>query len=207
MWTASLGANSSGLNLNIYSGFVHSGKPVAEIMVIANGTGLNDTARSGPIATSISFNSTSKRMLRSDFVDGTDVRTIKVQLTIVAVPDIQESYVIITSSSGRPVQSDRVDAGDRLTVAVYAFDFERRPISRPDLLLSVELEGKLNKVSASLPLRLVTGTNIYNATIPENWIREPEEIKRDILPMPCHATANRLRSVAMCVYAEVCRRF
>jgi hypothetical protein len=124
-------------------------------------------------------------MASSDFVDGTNVRTIEVRLTIKAVPYVTDSHVVVTSSaSGRIVQpGEPVEAGDRLTVAVKAVDADGLPISRRDLQLAVEVRGKVNRGRLSAPLEPNTaGTNVYTATIPENWIKEPENVESDVLP-------------------------
>ena len=131
-------------------------------------------------------------MTSSDFADETDVRTIEVRLTITAVPYVSDSHVVITSSaSGRIVQpGEPVEAGDRLTVAVKAVDADGLPISRRDLPLSIEVKGKLNGVH-SVPLELnSTGSNVYTATIPENWIKEPETVESDVLPSSVTVTTR-----------------
>ena len=114
------------------------------------------------------------------------------ELSINAVPYVRDSHVVITSSaSGRIVQPDElVEAGDRLTVAVKAFDADGLPISRRDLQLIVEVKGQSNGVH-SVPLELnSTGTNVYTATIPENWIKEPETVESAVLPSSVTVTTR-----------------
>jgi hypothetical protein len=62
------------------------------------------------------------------------------------------------------------------------------------LRLIVEVRGTLNGVY-SKPLELnstTSSTNVYTATIPENWIKEPETVESDVLP----SSAASLRSPA-----------
>jgi hypothetical protein len=41
----------------------------------------------------------------------------------------------------------------------------------------------LNRGGHSAPLEPDSaGTNVYTATIPENWIKEPETVESDVLP-------------------------
>jgi hypothetical protein len=192
-WTASVGT-PSWLTLSNSAGVVHSSRPVAEVSVIANLTGLNDTALSGPLVASITFTSRTSDETRNAFVNGpTDVRMIHVSVTIESVPYVEASDVTVTTSSGRVVgPGDSISAGDQFTVAVKAFDAERIPIFRSDksdLQLNLRLRGKMNNtLSTQLPLTLVldaaTGrnesklySNLYTATVPADWIRDPE-------PMP-----------------------
>jgi hypothetical protein len=109
---------------------------------------------------------------------------IDVELTIIALPYIDESHVTITSSSsGRAVKlGEPVDAGDRLVVSVKAFDADRLPISRKDLQLTVQVKGNLNGVQRAPLEPDSTGINVYTAAIPENWIKMPETVESDDLP-------------------------
>jgi hypothetical protein len=101
-WTAAL-ATTSWLKLNNSAGVVYSSQPVAEVLVIADLTGLSDTAVSGPLVASITFTSNSARVA---FVAGpTDVRSINVSLAIKAVPYVESSDVKIATSSGRATRS------------------------------------------------------------------------------------------------------
>jgi hypothetical protein len=191
VWTATPG--SSWISLGSSNGSVYSSKPAA-IDVTADGTGLGDTATTGPISSNVTVRSTKAGKQSEDavFVNGNDERTITVELSIKAVPYVSESHVAIASSaSGRIVQpGEPVEAGDRLTVAVKAFDADGLPISRRDLPLIVEVKGKLNGVH-SVPLELnSTGTNVYTATIPENWIKEPETVESDVLPSSVTVTTR-----------------
>jgi hypothetical protein len=105
-WAATLDASKSWLTLHSYTGFVHSGKPVADVKVTADSAGFNDTAQSGPLTATITFRCFPEGpgMTTSDFAGGTAVRTIEVRLTITAVPYVSDSHVVITSSaSGRIV--------------------------------------------------------------------------------------------------------
>ncbi len=87
-WAASPDASASWLTLHSNTGFVHSGKPVADVIVTADSAGLNDTTQSGPLITTITFHCDPEGpgMTTTDFVGGTEVRTIEVRLTITAVP-------------------------------------------------------------------------------------------------------------------------
>ena len=118
-----------------------------------------------------------------------DVRSIPVHLLITAVPYVGASDVTVTSSSGRAVPpGEPVEAGDRLTIAVEAYDAQRLPISRQDLQLTVVVNGTVNG-GHSVPLELGTaGANVYTAKIPETWIKEPETVESDVLPSSVAAT-------------------
>jgi hypothetical protein len=184
-WTVSPSRTDAGwLSFSPSSGSVFSGEPVAPITVIVNGTGLNDTGTTGPIMSSITITSTSSE---SVFINGIDVQNIPLHLTVTAVPYVNESDVTLTSFiSGRSIQpGEPVDAGEWLTITVGAFDAERGPISRDNLQLTVEIKGKLNE-AYSVPLKHKTGvgvTNVYTATIRGNWIKEPETVESDVLPL------------------------
>jgi hypothetical protein len=185
-WTASPNStDASWLSLSPSSGVIFSGEPVAPITVIVNGTGLNDTGTKGPIISGITITSTSSDPV---FINGmNDAQNIPVQLFIAAVPYVGASDVTLTSSSGRIVPpGEPVEAGDRLTIAVTACDAQRLPISRQDLQLTVVVKSKLNGVH-SVPLQLNSpGSNAvpngYTATIPENWVKEPETVESEGLP-------------------------
>jgi hypothetical protein len=187
-WMASPSRTDAGwLSFSPSSGVVFSGGPVAPITVIVNGTGLNDTGPTGRIVSSITITSTSSDPIV--FTNGIDdVQSIPVRLFITAVPYVDMmSDVTLTSSSGRVVPpGEPVEAGDRLTIAVKAYDAQRLPISRQDLQLTVEVTGKLNG-AYSVPLELSSPgsnavTNVYTATIPENSIKEPGIVESDDLP-------------------------
>ena len=171
-------------------------EPVAPITLIVNGTGLNDTGTTGPIVSSITITSTSSGSVFNNSNGMNDVRSIPVRLFITAVPSVDASDVTVTSSSGRAVPpGEPVEAGDRLTIAVEAYDAQRLPISRQDLQLTVVVNGTVNG-GHSVPLELGTaGTNVYTAKIPETWIKEPETVESDVLPSSVAAT-TRFRSLA-----------
>ena len=101
-----------------------------------------------------------------------------VRLSIVAKPYVNETHVTLTRSSVTPVgQAEPIEAGEKLTVSVKAVDFERIPISRPDLQLRLEIRGSLNK-NHSIPLQLkADGTSVYTANISETWVREQETVQ------------------------------
>jgi hypothetical protein len=212
---ALLATGSRWLSLGSSSGRLSSAGAVAPMAVMANGEGLSDTAATGPIRSSITVLSEVNVTLRLGdrvFANGTEVQTIDVYLTIIALPYINESHVAITGSSGRAVMlGESVDAGDRLMVAVKAFDTDGLSISRRDLPLTVEVRGKLNKVH-SAPLQLSSAyadQNVYEATIPENWLKEPETVENGVLPSHAAATAC-LRSLALhaCIlFSDLARCF
>jgi hypothetical protein len=214
-WTArkaSDASDASWLTLHSSTGFVHSGKPVADVVVIVDSAGFNDTAQSGPLITTITFRCEAEGpgMTNSDFANGTEMRTIEVHLTVIAVPYVTDSHVVVTSSaSGGIVRpGEPIEAGDRLTVAVKAVDADGLPISRRDLQLAVEVRGKLNRGRHSAPLEPITaGANVYTATIPENWIKEPETVESGVLrttrfrflaSRPCHVCSIWLDRLACC---------
>jgi hypothetical protein len=189
---------SGWLSLGVPSGSVSSARPVATLTVVANGTGLSDTAAAGPIRSSIEI-SCEANMTLGDlvFVGGNRLQAINVDLFIAALPYIDESHVAITSSSsGRAVKpGEPVDAGDRLVVSLKAFDADRLPISRKDLQLTVEVKGKLNGVQRAPLEPDITGTNVYTATIPENWIKTPETVESDVPPsQPLDVTLHAVHS-------------
>ena len=175
--------NSGWLSMGASSGNVSSDRPVTTLTVIANGTGLSDTAATGPIRANITFEA-SVTLGDLVFVNGTESQTIDVDLTIIALPYIDESHVAITSSSSsRAVKpGNPVDAGDRLVVSVQAFDADRLPISRKDLQLTVEVKGNLNGVQRAPLEPDGASSNVYSATIPENWIKTPETVESDVPP-------------------------
>jgi hypothetical protein len=178
-WNATLGIGSSWLSLSLLNGSVHSAKSVADIIAEADGAGLGDTATTGPYKTTLTFHSSAVLMTPGDFMNGTDQQTITVRLSIVAKPYVNETHVTISRSSGAPVgPAEPIEAGEKLTVSVKAVDFERLPISRPDLQLRLEIRGNLNK-NHSIPLPLkADGTSVYTANISETWVREQETVLR-----------------------------
>jgi hypothetical protein len=182
-WTVVDGSAARWLSLAPLNGSLHSAMSVAAIEATANSTGLGDTAMTGPFNTTLVFKSTAKLMTTNDFVDGTDTRKITVRLSIVAVPYVNEKHVTITRSSGNPVgQAEPIEAGEKLTVSITAFDSEGLPITRADLQLQLGFRGNLNN-NHSTPLQLkadgTNATNVYSATIAETWVREPETVQSD----------------------------
>jgi hypothetical protein len=113
---------SGWLSLDRASGPVHSTAPVAEIIATANGSGLNDTMRSGPVVTNITFNSSAAAMTSSDFVQGTNVQTIAVRLTINANVYLEADDVQLLSADGAPIEGGSVKASTDLRVNVYTRD-------------------------------------------------------------------------------------
>jgi hypothetical protein len=183
-WNATAGNGAHWLLLSRLNGSLHSAMSVATIEATVVGTGLGDTATTGPLDTSVTFQSGATLMNRSDFLNGTDVQTISVRLSIVATPFVNATHVTITRSSDTsdtPVDLlEPIEAGEKLTVSVKAFDFEGMPITRADLQLFLDFRGKLNK-NHSTPLQLKGGgTNVYTATIVETWIRDQETVQSDV---------------------------
>jgi hypothetical protein len=177
-WTAQSAADW--LSLDCLNGFVHSSASTAELRATANGNGIGDTATTGPVTTSITFSSTAALMSSSDFVNGTNVRTITVHLNIFAVPYVSETHVTIVGSSGQILRpGEPIEAGDRLTVTVKAFDVEGLPIARADLPLRLDILGNLNNNHGSPLAQSGNGSNTYKATIPELWVKEPESVQSE----------------------------
>jgi hypothetical protein len=143
---------SGWLSLDRLSGPVHSTAPVAEIIATANGSGLNDTMRSGPVFTSITFDSSAAAMTSSDFVQGTNVQTIAVRLTINANVYLEADDVQLLSADGAPIEGGSVKASTDLRVNVYTRDCERQPIQRPDQNIVVQLQG-LSVVTQTFVMR------------------------------------------------------
>jgi hypothetical protein len=193
-WTvARSGSAAQWLSLDRLNGSLHSGQSVADVKVTADGAGLGDTATAGPFNATLAFVSSAALMTSSDFVEGTDTCTVTVRLSIVAVPYINETHVTITRFSGKTVgPAEPIDAGEKLTVTVKAFDAEGIPITRANLPLRLELRGSLNKDhSTSLELNDY-GTNVYKATIAETWVREVETVRSDVLSLYL-AVSGRVR--------------
>ena len=177
-WKA--GAAADWLSLDRSSGSVHSSASFSAVRATAHGSGRGDTATTGPIISSITFRSSMTLTTSDAFVNGTELQTIAVRLSIFAVPYVSEAHVTINSSSGNTVRlGDPVDAGDQLTVFVKAFDAEGLPISRADLPLRLDILGSLNKNHSTPLAQTSNGTNVYKATIPELWVREPETVQSE----------------------------
>ena len=210
-WNATLGSGSSWLSLSLLNGFVHSAKSVADIIAEADGAGLGDTATTGPYNTTLTFHSNAVLMTPGDFVNGTDQQTITVRLSIFAKPDVNETHVTISRSSGTPVGPvEPIEAGEKLTVSVKAVDFEGLPISRPDLQLQLEIRGNLNK-NQSIPLQLTAdGTGVYTASISETWVREQETVQSassGLCRLPCGSRPVALPfTAAACVALRIQQR-
>ncbi len=180
-WTVVDGSAAPWLSFAPVDGSLYSSEPVAAVFATAVGAGLGDTAMTGPFNANITFKSSARLMSPSDFVNGTDQLAITVRLSVFAKPYVNETHVyVITRSSETPVApAEPIEAGEKLTVSVKAFDFEGLPISRPDLQLRLEIWGNLNK-NRSIPLQLkADGTNVYMASISETWVREQETVQCD----------------------------
>jgi hypothetical protein len=216
IWTAVSGSAGRWLSLAPLNGSLHSAKSVTAIDATADGTGLGDTAVTGPVNTTLVFRSTAVRMTPSDFINGTNQQTITVRLSIVAKPYVDETHMTITRSSGTPVgPAEPIEAGEKLTVRVKAVDFEGLPISRPDLQLQLEIRGNLNK-NHSIPLQLMAdGISVYTANISETWVREQETVQSaafGLFRLPCgsrlvvcRCPSTRRSSAALRIHQRTCR--
>jgi hypothetical protein len=164
------------LQLDESRGSVFSNEPVAAVVVIANGTGLNDTAEGGPLAGKVTFKSSSRIMTSSNFVGGSNSLTLGVELTILASAYVDSSDVtigIITSNTSRafvPRQA-LLTSGDALVVCVDARDHERLPIRRAgqEIVLSV-IDSRRQPRAATM---LHVAGNTYRGEIPASWIGRP----------------------------------
>jgi surface protein len=88
--------------------------------------------------------------------------------------DPRKCNVTVKSSSGKDVVNGvQVEAGEKLTVRFAAFDVDGQPINRPNLGLELNISGRFNGAN-SMPLQLVENGTVYEAQLPEVWIREPE---------------------------------
>jgi hypothetical protein len=195
-WAAAVGSVAGWLSLSTLNGVVDSSASTAEVHATASGTGLGDTATTGPITTNITFHSSATLMKSSDFVNGTNKQTITVRLNIFAVPYVTETHVTIIRSSGDPVrQGESVEAGDQLTVTVHAFDAEGLPIVRAEVPLRLDVLGNLNKNHSTPLAQTGSGTNTYKARIPELWVREPETVQSEVFAASC---SQRKAAVGCC---------
>jgi hypothetical protein len=158
------------LRLGQLSGAIDSDHPVAVIPVTVDAASLNDTAGSGPLRASITVSS---RMAgRSDlFENGTQISMIEVAVTIEAAPYLTAQDMQVTKFTGEEVRDNGVLAlGDILRVAVYAFDYGRKPISRAGLRITASLIGSDAKPQIVDLQYATAGTNLYRGDIPSSWL-------------------------------------
>jgi hypothetical protein len=159
------------LRLGQLSGAIDSDHPVAVIPVTVDAASLNDTAGSGPLRASITVSSLLAG--RSDlFENGTQISMIEVAVTIEAAPYLTAQDMQVTKFTGEEVRDNAVLAlGDILRVAVYAFDYGRKPISRAGLRITASLSIGSNAKPQIVDLQYAaTGTNLYRGDIPSSWL-------------------------------------
>ena len=169
-WNAS--SSSEWLVLLQASGSVSTVNPVASMIVSVNGSGQNETTVSEPLRANITVHSRLRG--RSDlFAEETSTVTMMVEVTINAlVVLLAEDIRVKDVGSGNDLQADgRVAAGDKLTVTVETFDYERMAIRRAGLLITATLSAEA-KASASMVLQYDPYLAAYRGEVPSSWLVE-----------------------------------
>jgi hypothetical protein len=176
-WLAT--SSAQWLRLGRTDGTVDSKDPVAEFAVLIDATGFRDTynaSASGqqPLFGTITVTS-SMRDKRTDlFEDGTHSMALPVELTIEAAPVLRRDDVVVVQTADGAVLADggSVTVGSSLLVRVNAMDYERLPINRPDLRLTLSLFSSDGRVAKRVSLLFVTGST-YVSEITGSWILDP----------------------------------
>jgi hypothetical protein len=144
--------------------------------VVADASGLNDTSIAGPYTATITVRSNMNSGRSEEFfMNQTNHLRMDVEVSIRAMANITEEDVRVETSSGsKPIRNteDYVVPGESLLVYVYARDYERQNISRPDQQILLELVRDLcSDEDATKVLMMVhIGENIFRGEIPANWI-------------------------------------
>ena len=167
-WIAS--SSAGWLRLRQRNGTVNSDAPVAQMNLVLDSTGLNDTGVASLLRANITV--VSRMAGRSDLFDkGTHLLTMEVQVAILAAPSVTLADVRIQRSSGEDlVDGGSVVTGDALTITASAFDYERLPISRAGLQLTVHLVGGGGLLKL-LEMRYREG-NTYRSEVPSSWLEK-----------------------------------
>jgi hypothetical protein len=96
---------------------------------------------------------------------------MEVQVAILAVPSVTSADVRIQRSSGDDLtDGGSVVTGDTLIISADAFDYERLPISREGLQLTVHLVGGGGSLKF-LEMRYRVG-NTYRSEVPSSWLEK-----------------------------------
>jgi hypothetical protein len=96
---------------------------------------------------------------------------IEVAVTIEAAPYLTAQDMQVTKFTGEEVRDNAVLAlGDILRVAVFAFDYGRKPISRAGLRITASLIGSDAKPQIVDLQYATAGTNSYRGDIPSSWL-------------------------------------
>jgi hypothetical protein len=180
VWAAR--SSTGWLRLGNSTGTVYSNAPVAAVDVVVDATGLNDTFTTGPLNATVELTSSmpAANLSRSVFERGSSVLEMVAELTIVAEVELIPSDVSVQTFDGGQLSigaaaaaerrseifviTDEVAAGSKLTVTVKAFDYERLPISRPDVQIGMNLSmGGVLKGAANL---FYLTANEYRAEVP-----------------------------------------
>jgi hypothetical protein len=174
--------------LNTTTGTVYSNVPVAPVGVVVDATGLSDTLLAGPLNTTIALTSTMPAAGSNDavFERESSVLQMVVELTIVAEVELILSDVVVQTLDGGTLSTgastatsnldivtvDAVAAGSKLVVTVKAFDYERLPISRPDLRIVATLVMGENRVWQGVTNLMFLSANEYRAEVPATWVQD-----------------------------------
>jgi hypothetical protein len=164
-WTAS--SSAGWLRLGQRNGTVDSDNPVAEVGLVMDSSGLNDTGTAGLLRANITV--VCRMAGRSDlFEKGTHVLTMEVQAAILAEPSVEESDVRVHRYSGEDLlDGGDVVAGDTLLISATAFDFERLPIARAGLQLTVQLTSDVGLRTSEMQY---WDGNLYRFEVPRSWV-------------------------------------
>jgi hypothetical protein len=167
-WIAS--SSAGWLRLGQSNGTVNSDAPVAQMNLVLDSTGLNDTGVASLLRANITV--VSRMAGRSDLFDkGTHLLTMEVQVAILAVPSVTRADVRIQRSSGEDLMDGgSVVSGDALIITANTFDYERLPISREGLQLTVHLVGGRDLLKL-LEMRYREG-NTYRSEVPSSWLEK-----------------------------------
>jgi hypothetical protein len=165
-WTAS--SSVGWLRLGQRNGTANSNAPVGEVSVLMDSRGLNDTGVTSPLRANITV--VSRMAGRSDlFEKGTHLLTMEVQLSVLAVACMTLADLRIQRSSGEDLMDGAsVVAGDTLIISANAFDYERLPIPRAGLQLTVRLTSDRG-LSKFLEMQYREG-NTYRGEVPSSWL-------------------------------------
>jgi hypothetical protein len=173
------------------TGTVYSNAPVAAVGVVVDATGLIDTFTTGPLNATIVLTSSMPAADSSSavFELKSSVLEMVAELTIVAEVELIPSDVSVQTLDGGRLSTteaasatdskiitinDELAVGRRLIVTVKAFDYERLPISRPDvqvgmILLIGDSHNRAWKGATNL---LYLTANEYRAELPATWVQD-----------------------------------
>jgi hypothetical protein len=167
-WTAS--SSAVWLRLGERNGTVNSDAPVAQVNLVLDSRGLNDTGVASPLRANITV--VSQIAGRSDlFEKGTHVLTMEVQVIILAVPNVTLADLRVQRSSGEDLTNGgSVVTGDALIISATAFDYERLPIPRAGLQLTVNLTGG-GGLQKLLEMQYREGST-YRSEVPSSWLEK-----------------------------------